>query len=181
MPQCIPAGQLTLHVLGKRKRLPITTSVTRLVILNNPLRLFVATFLRGGLNSHTCGGSTCGATVPLPWPCRLGGTQCFRAGDKIRNVPQIGPLATQPLPSWGYPKLQSGRQNQNWPTIGQIGYITPAVWCPQRCSGGQNQKRPTNGQICDVTPAVRGRGGGATHQSRDTVNNGPLLFYCVIY
>ena len=28
----------------------------------------------------------------------------------------------------GSPPLQSGRQNQKWPTRGQGGYITPAAW-----------------------------------------------------
>ena len=27
--------------------------------------------------------------------------------------------------AWGFPKLQSGGQNQKWPTSGQGGYITP--------------------------------------------------------
>ena len=43
----IPAGQLTGHVSGKRKRLPITTTITREVVLNNPLGLFLPPFWRG--------------------------------------------------------------------------------------------------------------------------------------
>ena len=30
--------------------------------------------------------------------------------------------------AWGSPPLQSGGQNQKWPTSGQGGYITPAAW-----------------------------------------------------
>ena len=39
----------------------------------------------------------------------------------------MGKLATSPLPYRGSPPLQSGGQNQKWPTNGQIGYLTPAV------------------------------------------------------
>ena len=120
----------------------------------------------------------------LPHPCRIGEPQRCRAGGKIRSGPQVGKLATSPLPYQGAPPLQSGGQNQKWPTSGQIGYLTPAVIGePHRCraggkirsgpqvgklatsplpyrgapavqSGGQNQKRPTSGQIGYLTPAV---------------------------
>ena len=39
----------------------------------------------------------------------------------------MGKVATSPLPYWGSPPLQSGGQNQKWPTSGQSGYLTPAV------------------------------------------------------
>ena len=63
----------------------------------------------------------------LPHPCRIGEPHCFRAGGKIRSGPQAGKVATSPLPYRGAPPLQSGGQNQKWPTSGQIGYLTPAV------------------------------------------------------
>ena len=63
----------------------------------------------------------------LPHPCRIGDPHRCRAGGKIRSGPQVGKLATSPLPYRGSPPLQSGGQNQNWPTSGQIGYLTPAV------------------------------------------------------
>ena len=63
----------------------------------------------------------------LPHPCRIGDPHRFRAGGKIRSGPLVGKLATSPLPYRGSPPLQSGGQNQNWPTCGQIGYLTPAV------------------------------------------------------
>ena len=63
----------------------------------------------------------------LPHPCRIGEPHRFRAGGKIRSGPQVGKLATSPLPYRGAPPLQSGAQNQKWPTSGQIGYLTPAV------------------------------------------------------
>ena len=39
----------------------------------------------------------------------------------------MGKLATSSLPYRASPPLQSGGQNQKWPTSGQIGYLTPAV------------------------------------------------------
>ena len=122
----------------------------------------------------------------LRHPCRLGDPHRFRAGNKIRSGPQVGKIATSHLPSRGSPPLQSGGQNQKWPTCGQKGCVTPAVsgiptaserraksqvahlWAkwlrhpcrlgdPHRCrAGGQNQKWPTCGQNGYVTPAVLG-------------------------
>ena len=63
----------------------------------------------------------------LRHPCRLGDPHRFRAGGKIRSGPQVGKMATSPLPCRGSPPLQSGGQNQKWPTCGQNGYVTPAV------------------------------------------------------
>ena len=63
----------------------------------------------------------------LPHPCRMGELHRLRAGGKIRSGPQVGKLATSPLPYRRAPPPQSGGQNQKWPTSGQIGYLTPAV------------------------------------------------------
>ena len=63
----------------------------------------------------------------LPHPCRIGDPHRFRAGGRIRSGPQVGQMATSPLPYRGSPPLQSGGQNQKWPTIGRNGYLTPAV------------------------------------------------------
>ena len=63
----------------------------------------------------------------LRHPCRLGDPHRFIAGGKIRSGPVVGKVATSPLPSWGSPPLQSGGQNQKWPTSGQSSYVTPAV------------------------------------------------------
>ena len=122
----------------------------------------------------------------LPHPCRIGDPHRFRAGGKIRSGPQVGKFATSPLPYRGSPPLQSGGQNQKWPTSGQICYLTPAVsgiptasergdkirsgpqvgkvatsplpyrGSPPLQSGGQNQKWPTSGQSGYLTPAVSG-------------------------
>ena len=63
----------------------------------------------------------------LRHPCRLGDPHRFRAEGKMTSGPLVGKMATSPLPSRGSPALQSGGQNQKWPTCGQNGYITPAV------------------------------------------------------
>ena len=60
-------------------------------------------------------------------PCRIGGPLRFRAGERIRSGPLVGKVTTYPLPPRGSPPLQSGGQNQKWPTCGQGGYLTPAA------------------------------------------------------
>ena len=87
----------------------------------------------------------------LPHPCRIGEPHRFRAGGKIRSGPQVGKLATSPLPYRGSPPPQSGGQNQKWPTSGQIGYLTPAV------SGSPTASE--RGAKSEVVPK-RGRRGG---------------------
>ena len=57
----------------------------------------------------------------LRHPCRLGDPHRFRAGGRIRSGPLVGKVATSPLPSRGSPPLQSGGQNEKWPTCGQSG------------------------------------------------------------
>ena len=91
----------------------------------------------------------------LPHPCRIGDPHRFRAGGKIRSGPQVGEMATSPLPYRGSPPLQSGGQNQKWPTSGRNGYLTPAVSrIPSFRAARQNQKWPTSGQSGYLTPAV---------------------------
>ena len=118
----------------------------------------------------------------LPHPCHIGEPHRCRAGGRIRSGPQVGEVATSPLPYRGAPPLQSGGQNQKWPTSGRSGYLTPAVsgsptaaergaksevaqkWAsplpyrgaPPLQSGGQNQKWPKSGQSGYLTPAVSG-------------------------
>ena len=96
----------------------------------------------------------------LRHPCRLGDPHHFRAGGEIRSGPQVGKVATSPLPSRGSPPLQSRGGYQKWPTSGQSGYVTPAVsgipTTAERGGGGGDQKWPTCGQSGYVTPAVSG-------------------------
>ena len=69
----------------------------------------------------------------------------------------MGKVATSPLSPAGSPQLQSGGQNEKWPTSGQGGYITPAAWgvppASERC---HNQKWPTSGQGGYITPTAWG-------------------------
>ena len=93
----------------------------------------------------------------LRHPCRLGNPHRCRAGGGIRSGPHLGKVATSPLPSRGSPPLQSGGENQKWPTSGQGGYVTPAVsGIPTASQRAGNQKWPTCGQSGYVTPAVSG-------------------------
>ena len=91
--------------------------------------------------------------------CRLGGSQRFGAGGKIRIGPQVGRLAKQPWPFGRSPTLQSGGPNQNWPASTQIGYITPATRGSRTFpNGGQNQNCPTTTWNGGITLAVGGGG-----------------------
>ena len=85
----------------------------------------------------------------LPHHCRIGEPHRFRAGGKIRSGPQVGKVATSPLPYRGAPLLQSGGQNQKWPTSGQSGYLTPAVSGIPTASerGGKIRSGPQVGKV----------------------------------
>ena len=123
----------------------------------------------------------------LPHPCRIGEPLRCRAGDKIRSGPQsgqigyltpavsgsptaaergtksevahkVGKLATSPLPYRGAPPLQSGGQNQKWPTKWANWLPHPCrIGEPHRCrAGGKIRRGPQSGQIGYLTPAVSG-------------------------
>ena len=122
----------------------------------------------------------------LPHPCRIGDPHRFKAGGKIRSGPQVGKVATSPLPYRGSPPLQSGGQNQKWPTSGRNGYLTPAVsgiptasergaesemahkwakWLPHPCrirdphrftAGGRIRSGPQVGQMATSPVPYRG-------------------------
>ena len=80
----------------------------------------------------------------LPHPCHLGDPHRFRAGGKIRSGPQVGKVATSPLPSRGSPPLQSGGQNQKWcPKEGRNCFVTPAFSAIPKKEG---QTWPTSGR-----------------------------------
>ena len=51
----------------------------------------------------------------------------FTAACRITSGPQVGKVATEPLPLGGSPLLQRGGQNHRWPTTGQRGYINLAA------------------------------------------------------
>ena len=95
--------------------------------LHGPCRL-------GGPHRFRAGGRIRSGARWLHNPYRLGGPHRFRAGGRIRSGPQVGQVATWPLPPGGSPLFQSGGQNQKWPTSGPGGYITPAAWRVQTVS-----------------------------------------------
>ena len=122
----------------------------------------------------------------LPHPCRIGEPHRCRSGGKIRGGPQVGEVATSPLPYRGAPPLQSGGQNQKWPTSGRSGYLTPAVsgsptaaergaksevahkwanWLPHPCrigdphrcrAGGKTRSGPQVGEVATSPLPYRG-------------------------
>ena len=112
----------------------------------------------------------------LPHPCRIGVPRRQRAGGKIRSGPQVGKLATSPLPYRGSPPLQSGGPNQKWPTSGQSGYLTPAIsgittaseqgaksevahkwanWLPHPCRIGDPRRFRAGGKIRSGPPGSK--------------------------
>ena len=99
-------------------------------------------------------------------PCRLGEFLRFRAGDYLRGRPQMGKVATRPLPSRGAPLLQSVGLTQKWPANGQGGYITPAV---SACPSASERKTHPEGahkwarwlhNPCGLGTSLRFRAGG---------------------
>ena len=139
----------------------------------------------------------------LPHPCCIGDPHRCRAGGKIRSGPQVGEMATSPLPYRGSPPLKSGGQNQKGPTNGRNGYLTPPIsgiptasergakirsgpqlgkmatstlpyqGSPPLQSGGQNQKWPTSGRNGYLTPAVSGIPTAAERGAK--IRSGPQL------
>ena len=107
-------------------------------------------------------------------PCRLGGPHRRKAKGKIRSGPQWGKVATSPLPPGGTPWLQSGGQNQKWPTSGQGGYITPAAsGGPQRFKArGKIRSGPQWGKVA-TSPLPPG--GSPPLKSKGQNHKGPQM------
>ena len=80
----------------------------------------------------------------LRHPCRLGDPHRFRAGGKIRSGPQVGKVATSPLPSRGSPPLQSGGGKSEVAHLWAKWLRLLSRGSPPLQSGGQNQKWPTS-------------------------------------
>ena len=123
----------------------------------------------------------------LHHPCRLGGGGggggASERGDRIRIGPQVGKVATSPLPPRGFPPLPSGG------TESELAHKW-ARWLHHPCrpgggggqcfrAGGQNPKWPTSGQGGYITLAARGgphrfRAGGQ-HQNWPTSGQGGYI------
>ena len=201
---CRPGGSPQLQLSGQNQKWPTSGPGGYIT----PAALRVPTSSERGAESEV---AQKWATW-LHNPCRRGGPHRFRSRGRIRSGTKVGPVATQPLPPWGVPTssereaisevahkwarwlhnhcrpggsppLQSGGQNQTWPTSGPGDYITPAAcgvptasergaesevahkWArwlhvpfrlgsPPLQSGGQNQKWPTSGQGGYITLAA---------------------------
>ena len=93
--------------------------------LHNPCRMGGSPRLQsGGQNQRWPTSGQAGYITPAAW----GVPTASERGGRIRGGPQVGKVATLPVLRGGSPPLQSGGQNQWWPTSGQGGYITPATW-----------------------------------------------------
>ena len=157
-----PRGSPPLQSGGQNQKWPTSGqgSYITLAAFGDPHR-----FRAGGQNQKWATSGQGGCITPAA----SGDSHRFRAEGKIRSGPQVGKVATSPLPPRGSPPLQSGGQNQKWPTSGEGSYITLAAFGdPHRFrAGGQNQKWPTSGQGGYITPAASGdphrfRAGGKT-------------------
>ena len=78
----------------------------------------------GGHNHRWPTSGLCGYNTSCPF----GGAHRFRVGGIIKTGSQVGLVGTRPLTSGGSRPLQSGAQNQRWPTSGPGGYNTPAAY-----------------------------------------------------
>ena len=187
MPRGVPAGQLTLQVLAKGEGFSVTPAVSGIPTASERGRKSELAHLWAKWLCH---------------PCRLGDPHRFRAGGGIRIGPQVGKVATSPLPSRGSPPLQSGGakskvahkcakwlrhpcrfgdphrfraggQNHKWPTSGQSGFVTRAVSGIPTRAGGGDQNWPTSGQSGFLTPAVSGIPDAAERGGK--IISGPLV------
>ena len=167
--------------------------------LHNPCRLGGPHRFRAGEVAHKWANIEVAHKWARWHPCRLGGPHHFSITPAAWGVPTASERGAEsevahkwarwlhnPCRLGGSPPLQSGGQNQRWPTSGQGGYITPAAWgvptasergaesevahkwarwlhnpcrlggSPPLQSGGQNQRWPTSGQGGYITPAALG-------------------------
>ena len=126
-PTCVQGGYVTPAASGiPSASSPRTKSeVAQLWArwLHHPCRFGDPLRFRAGgkIRSGPFVGKVATSTLPSGVPLR------FKAGDKTRGGPLVGKMATSPLPPRASPPLQSGGQNQKWPTCEQGGYVTPAA------------------------------------------------------
>ena len=99
----------------------------------------------------------------LHHPCLLGGP---KQGDKVKGPPQVGRIATSPLPSWGSPnKGTKSKVAHKW---AEVLHHACVLGGPQ--ARGQSQRWPTSGQNCYITPAFLG-----VPKQGDKVKGGPQV------
>ena len=118
MPQCIPTGQLTLHLFGQRKRHPITATFTGGAILNNSFGLFLQPFLEGfacDFNSRTCGGSTRETIVRLTRPYLKGRTPTYDISFLFFSLSGCNIEVVGTITGWRWRQVRTyGHSNLRW-------------------------------------------------------------------
>ena len=93
-------------------------------------------------------------------------------GEKIRNGPQVGTMATSPLPSRGSPMPIKGRKQEMAHKWAQCLHHHCLLGAPQCLTRGENQKWPTSGHNGYITPALSGLPNA--HQGEE-IRNGPQV------
>ena len=92
--------------------------------LHNPCRIGGSPWLhRGGQNHRWPTSGQDGYITIAAW----GVPTASERGAESEVAHKRARFATQPLPPWGSPPLQSAGQNHRWPTSGEGGYITLAA------------------------------------------------------
>ena len=135
----------------------------------------------------------------LHHPCLLGDPQCLARGEnqkwptsghsgyitpvfsgipdaqqreKLRNGPDVGKVATSPLPSPGSPMPSTGRKSEmahKWAQWLHHLYLLVGSQCP---AWGENQKWPTSGHSGYITPVFSGI---PNAWQREKLRNGPQV------
>ena len=132
--------------------------------LHHPCRLGVPhRFRAGGQNQKWPTSGQGGYITPAAW----GVPTASKRGDRIRIGPQVGKVATSPLPPGGSHRFKAGGQNQKWPTSGQGGYITPAAWGVPTASERGDRIR-SDPQVGKVATSPLPPGGSPPPQSGGT-------------
>ena len=110
----------------------------------------------------------------LRHPCRLGDPHRFRAGGEIRSGPQMGKVATSPLPSRGSPPLQSGGGKSEVAHLWAKSLRHPCrLGDPHRCrAGGEIKSGP---QVGKVATSARRLGDPHRFTAGGEIRSGPQV------
>ena len=95
-------------------------------------------------------------------------------GDEIKRAPQVGRLATSPLPSRDSPTLHGRGRNQKWPKSGAGGYINPTIWgVPKHFGAWDKIRSPPQVSPVATSPPLSGGGGSPTLRSKGQNQKSP--------
>ena len=93
-------------------------------------------------------------------------------GENITNSPQVGTMATSPLPSRGSPMPSKGRKSEMAHKWGQGLHYPCLLGDPQCRARGKNQKDPISRYSGYITPAFLGL---PNAQQGEKIRNGPQV------